>query len=187
MQLRPRSRSFSESRENDDPNNNNTSTDTDRSLDRHQTDDSSIKAAPSETNRPTPGSYYRDRRYVSESCDEYHGPRRGILKNYRINLRRTMSESNTDNYVEEETDASYPDLSSGDSQDSGDDKPKKSVHFNDRTFTLTFRTGSSILGRKQHNKKKNKRRALRRLNSTNSHSSSSLDEAGDDANPSNLG
>jgi len=165
---RPRSRSFSESRENSDPNQNA------NRMYVHNTpssEDCLSDTVDQVKERPIPGKIYRDRRYLSESCDEC--PRRGILKNTR-NLRRTLSESNADCYEEDDDENTCPDSSSGDS--SGEDKPKKSVHFNDRIQTLTFRNGSSIVGRK----KKNQRRTLRRLHSTNSQSSSSIDEAGDD-------
>lgn len=91
-------------------------------------------------------------------------PIRGILKISRSTVRRTVSESHAGDEDTDEVFISSPDVSID-----GEEKAKKSVHFNDRIYMNTFRSNSSILSRKN----KTMKRTLRKIKKLSGSESSS--------------
>lgn len=72
---------------------------------------------------------------------------------HRSVIRRTVSESHAGDEDSENVFVSSPDVSID-----GEERAKKCVHFNDRIYTTTFRSNSSILSRKNKTLKRTLRR-----------------------------
>lgn len=82
---------------------------------------------------------------------------RGILKYPRNWTRRSVSESNCDIIID--CNISNEEEEVSDENEDLENKGKKCVRFNDHIYKTTFRRNSSILGRKNKNKKRAQNRA----------------------------